>query len=572
MTKRITRFAASFLAAGLAVMGVGGASLSASAATPDPAEFVIASFQGTPGADLFNATAGGAEGAWFVVEGLTPGDTVSGTYSVATAAAPTVFGTPVPLVDSTLPTPGTVPPSGVSTFTVNGAFQPSTTNPVAVGDIIKVTVNHDGGASEVVDYTIPSLTAGEFIYPEVAVPGTYTSAQALAGVTANITNLDPTKPIIIETSVRLPAVAGQPENEFIVIDRQFVNPSEFTGTTYTTVVSASSPTDDQAPLGELGFVNFTVNSGAGIGNEGSGGVAISADDVTVPDVIAGAFVTPNPTAVQLLEGAEYRITGLDNTKSNVSQVLVARAATPTEFTIVSTTPISSSSIVDGVALNEISVYYQATPNNLPLNAGDIVQVKVIVDGEAGFVLTNYTIPSSTVDPPVDPSAPAGAFTPATPSAADFVKGANFTITNLDPAATNVTNIYAKAPNGDFVLLDTFTIPTADIVDGSYVLVVQAFLSADGGVTKTPLADGTTVRVGLVVGSENEVVLADYVIKAATGGTTPGGDNKLAETGLSDERALQGILGTLAAVSILGAIALLVLVRSRKRHEAGAHVA
>jgi len=557
MTKRMPKVVASLLSVGLIIGGVATGSGIANAAPANPSTELLYSFQDVPGVAELTAPLGGQAGAVFTIQGIEPSTPISVIAETATAAAPNTFAT---YRDYGVLVTG----NDTHNLVVQAATQPDGVTPLAAGDYIRFTISYGNPVVPYVYlYKVPATGSSTGLLPAVQIVGTYTPQQAATtGIPVSISNLDTHKMILVETSVARANNGGQS----VVIKREYIQPSAFTSDTYTATVFGFSDLDTSAQLAVGDAVVVHVYSGAGFSNNNAIGSTFLVATPTTPVVTpTGDFNPANPTAAQLQTGAPYVIENLDSTKANVAHLYAAPASDPTNFTQVGTSTIASGNIVGGSATINVSAFYAGTPTT-PLNEGDVVQVRLTVDGGAEAILTTYVVPGIT--PPI-PADPTGVYAPASPTAAMFLAGTTFSLSNLDANETNVLSIYTKGVTGNFELLGTHTVDNSAVVAGKYDITVQGYYLGTDGTTKLPLRAGETVRIALSVDGAPEVVLSDYVIPAET---TPSGDVKqLANTGSDELTEFQPLIITMGGFLLLG-IALMVFKGGIARKKVGSHVA
>jgi len=476
-------------------------------------------------------------------------------------------GSNFPVIHREYFTPAEVGADGIIETTIYGHSKTDDTVALSAGDTLFVQA-YSGAAGP----------AGSFLGIDIVgepvtatfTPAAPTAVELNAGVSITFEELDPSQYNTYSIDVAkaaTPTVFGYDSGGVIPASAIVSGVATLGG------ISINNPTGG-AVLEEDDIVRITVQNSTGDSYVAltyvvGGGVVVPPE----PSVPAGSFETAAPTSGDFLDGTPYTLTGLDSTVPNSVIVYAASAAAPTVFTEVITHAVPSASIVDGEYTFDISVFYDGATNT-PLNAGDVVQVRLVVDGAAEVVTTTYVIPGVVVEPPV-PGTPAGAFDPASPTAAQLAEGAPYIITGLDNTATNVVSVSTKyATESSFGTPSTATIDNADIVDGEYAAEVEAYSTLPPSAERIPLSAGDVVRITLTVDGGTPVVLTDYTIPASQ---VPGGDDdgdddgagnggNLAQTGTADDRQIQNIGLFILGGGLTAGFAIMGIKLMRKRNE------
>lgn len=537
------------MALGLTVGGItGGAVLSATAAPGDP--ITAAWEEGAPSANDFF---GGTD---LVISNLVAASTNTVHVFVAPAADPTNF-TEVTSANYTIPA-AEVDAAGTAVVTLQLRYYDSSIDfytQLNPGDVVRTTIEVDDSPQAALNtYVIPgTITPPVVVDPAGSFTDTsITGAEFIAGTPFVLTNLDPTKANNVRVYVEQPA----PTFGYSLFQNFVIAPADITNGSATINVVANHGTG--VPVSTANHVQVRLSEDNDT-NEVELATATVAGVPPVPPVPTGSFSDATITGAEFLNGTPFTIIDLDDTKVNEVRVYVQLGSG--SYTLFNAFPLEEGDITNTVA--EINV--SANNAGAALTDGDSVQVRLSVnDDTTELTLATRAVGATVVVPDPEPVVPAGEFVGGTPTAAELIEGVDYTINDLDPAASNVVRVYAQVPGGEFELVGTpFTIDPDDIVDGTYILDVAVYI-LDGGDTVVVPA-GTVVRITLEVDGAAEVVLSEVTIGAAVVAPPTGGGDGLAQTGTADDRTIQNAgLGLMGGSLALGLFVVGVLVMRRRK--------
>lgn len=284
-------------------------------------------------------------------------------------------------------------PSGTYTTNLRAFNELDTDLPLSTGDSVSIEAqsgiccgNFQGFAFETlvaatVDPPTPTTPAGEFS------PAAPTAAQFLAGVEYNFTGLDNT----VTNVARLYAATAAAPTVFTAIGTVPIDASDITAGASTISVEAYYAGTPNTALnaGDVVQVRLEVDSEPGVVLT-TYVIPGAVVDPPVPGAPAGSFSTAAPTAAQLFDGVPYTITNLDDTAVNSALVYIKKA--DGSFVLFDTTAIDAADIVDGEFTFNVFAYTDGGVDvaPVPLEAGDTVEVRLVVDGDES-VLTTYVL-------------------------------------------------------------------------------------------------------------------------------------------------------------------------------------